>query len=240
MGNPGGGLENATAQVLPPASESSRPRWHIAPSPAVCFLVDSMIVIYRRAEEQLALEQPLPSDVSAQLFEMFDHIKWLSKQSEAGAALVACGNVDSALRHALLSHMRRLTAKEEKNLFRGYGPLSTLSAKIDLAYAFSLVDRGMCRDLHIVREIRNVFAHAETPMHFGSNSVVELCEKFEGAKGLVPEQLRNRYIGTCEEILTHLQTIAHRGYMAQELEAEPVTTASGDTDRKIDWPRVKK
>ena len=45
-------------------------------------------------------------------------------------------------------------------LFDGTGALATFSAKIDIAYAFGLIGTQERADLHIIRKIRNDFAHA--------------------------------------------------------------------------------
>jgi DNA-binding MltR family transcriptional regulator len=39
------------------------------------------------------------------------------------------------------------------------GPLSTFSARINLAHALRIIDDAEYRDLHIIRRIRNDFAH---------------------------------------------------------------------------------
>lgn len=46
------------------------------------------------------------------------------------------------------------------------GPLGTLSRKIDLGFALGLYDLGLRQNLHIVRKIRNVFAHARKLLDF--------------------------------------------------------------------------
>ena len=47
-----------------------------------------------------------------------------------------------------------------KSLFEGNGPFSTLSSKIDVAYALGLLSSEERRELHLLRKIRNEFAHA--------------------------------------------------------------------------------
>jgi len=58
------------------------------------------------------------------------------------------------------------------------GPLGTFSAKIDLARALSLIDAQTRRDLRVIKDVRNVFAHAENPVRFISAEVVAKAQKF--------------------------------------------------------------
>lgn len=49
--------------------------------------------------------------------------------------------------------------KEDKELFSGYGPLSTLSSKIVLSYRLGLISNYEYKTIQIIRKIRNLFAH---------------------------------------------------------------------------------
>lgn len=46
-----------------------------------------------------------------------------------------------------------------KRLFRHNGPLSTFSARLDMAFALYLIGEKTRHDLDIIRDIRNDFAH---------------------------------------------------------------------------------
>jgi hypothetical protein len=54
--------------------------------------------------------------------------------------------------------MRPLDKKLAGRLFKGYGPLSSFSAKIDLAYALKVTTLEIHNELHKIRDIRNAFA----------------------------------------------------------------------------------
>ena len=82
-------------------------------------------------------------------------------RTHSWVALVATSVVDQQLEFALLTKMRKLNRKLEDELFTGYGPLSSLSAKIALAYALELIDSPARSRLDKLRKIRNEFAHSD-------------------------------------------------------------------------------
>jgi len=54
---------------------------------------------------------------------------------------------------------RSVTGKSADGLFKERGPLGTFAARIDAAHAFGLVTDSERRDLDLIRQIRNAFAH---------------------------------------------------------------------------------
>ena len=66
-------------------------------------------------------------------------------------------------------------------LFKNNGPLATLSAKIDLARLLGLISEMVRSDLHIIRDVRNEFAHEiahkteHTKLSFRSQHLHDKC-----------------------------------------------------------------
>ena len=83
-------------------------------------------------------------------------------------AIVGAAQLDYLLEQVLRHHM---IAKPEKSLFEAYGPLSSFSAKIDLARSLGILTKGEASDLHRVRKIRNVFAHSLQEVSFRDRSI---------------------------------------------------------------------
>jgi hypothetical protein len=71
--------------------------------------------------------------------------------------------VGATFLEALLEHILRAflvdDEKEVGKLFEPNQPLSTFSGKIALVYSLGLIYEPVYRDLHVVRKIRNEFAH---------------------------------------------------------------------------------
>ena len=71
--------------------------------------------------------------------------------------------------------MVSLSSKENEQIFRGLAPLSTFSAKINIAHAFHVFGKKTKRDLNIIKEIRNVFTHASRNIQFSTKELSDLC-----------------------------------------------------------------
>ena len=92
----------------------------------------------------------------------------LSKESDRGCGLVAAAFLENELsvllKLFLVEHIK-------KELFDFNGPLGTFSAKIDMSYAMGLISTPIRDALHLVRKVRNDFAHLQDPLDFTANEI---------------------------------------------------------------------
>ena len=98
------------------------------------------------------------------------------EESDRGCALMAAAYLDEALKQMLASYMvndKRLI----KDLFNGQGPLATFSSRINLAFALGKISNEAKFDLHIIRRIRNDFAHISEPIDFENESISNRCKE---------------------------------------------------------------
>jgi hypothetical protein len=116
--------------------------------------------------------------VTIQTIDLASVIGELRTKSQAGTVLVSAAVIESGLQELLLTKMRTLSTNKAKRIFNG--PLRSFAAKIDVAYAFELIDDELYDDLTIIRDIRNEFAHSVTETDFGNPEIVELVQKFKG------------------------------------------------------------
>jgi hypothetical protein len=106
----------------------------------------------------------------------------LRQRAQAITGLLLAGRLADFLRRLLTAAMVPISGSFSKSIFRGYGPLSTFSARIDLAYAFALIDEETHHDLHVIRDVRNNFAHppeGEDFPTFESEKVLQMCRRFK-------------------------------------------------------------
>jgi DNA-binding MltR family transcriptional regulator len=116
-------------------------------------------------------EIPTPEEITKILHMM-------SRRADTSYIIVSGTALEDLLEQAILGRMRDLSGIVYDRIFASRGPLNTFSAKIDLAFAFEIIDEGTTADFHALREIRNAFAHAKTELHFESKELRPLFQKF--------------------------------------------------------------
>lgn len=128
----------------------------------------------------------------------------LDGESDRAAAILAAANFEDKLCETIIEKFVKLNRENRKKLFKGYGPLSTFAAKIDIAFALGLYDQETQRGLHIIRKIRNIFAHASSPIEFDCDDIVKICEELKLETSLNSDNLRYRYVSFLKEVETKL------------------------------------
>jgi DNA-binding MltR family transcriptional regulator len=108
----------------------------------------------------------------------------LDKESDRGAVLVAGAMLDEALAGLLLTHLvANPTATDP--LFDGpNAPLQSFSSKIDAAYRMGLFSDRFCRDLHVIRRIRNDVAHRAAGCSFQDTSITDRVRALTASHGI--------------------------------------------------------
>jgi hypothetical protein len=94
-----------------------------------------------------------------------------------------------------------------KRPFDGQGPLSTFSAKIDVAHAFEIIGDDEVSDFHAIRNIRNAFAHTTVPLHFDSPEIASRFQALSGwANGRDIKKLFEERVAACVTALqSHIE-----------------------------------
>ena len=103
------------------------------------------------------------------------------KEFQAGSDRVAAIMGAALVESHLMGTIREALKEpfDDKALFHDQGaPFGTLKAKIVAGRALGLYDENIARDLDIIREIRNQFAHALMSFGFDHPMLVEYCKKF--------------------------------------------------------------
>jgi len=101
----------------------------------------------------------------------------LNKESDRGAALIACSYIDDLMQQLLYAYLIEGggSRKVVEALVAGFSaPLGTLSTRNAMAYALGLIAEKEFRDYEIMRRVRNKFAHA-VHVSFESQEVIDLC-----------------------------------------------------------------
>jgi DNA-binding MltR family transcriptional regulator len=103
-------------------------------------------------------------------------------ESDRSAVILAVAEIDQALRDLLDSFVLPPSAASKKYGFTLFGqdePAGTLSARIELAYRLGLIPAWCQRETHVLRRIRNEFAHKTFGYTFASSPASELLLTLE-------------------------------------------------------------
>jgi hypothetical protein len=116
-----------------------------------------------------SLRNQISDDDFANHFRQF--YEQLRIESDRGSAIVGAAFIEEAL-EKMLKALLTASAEKEDELFKSsYSPLGNFSAKIDVAYRTGLISPKVRKSLHIIRDLRNDFAHLSLQMNFETQSV---------------------------------------------------------------------
>jgi DNA-binding MltR family transcriptional regulator len=102
----------------------------------------------------------------------------LERLSHPGIAMNLSAQLESMVREIIQGNMPNLSERSKAKLFENYGPLSSFSAKIDIAYALGHISAPEHRLLHAIRQIRNKFGHTiDSALDFEHSDLDDLLAK---------------------------------------------------------------
>jgi hypothetical protein len=118
------------------------------------------------------------------------------KESDRAAVILAAAMLEHALEVLLKSRLVPSPTQGD-SLFEGaYAPLASFSAKIDVAFRIGLIAPAFARDLHLIRKIRNDFAHNVTGCTFDDAVVRGRVVELVRSQGIVDDnkEVRNKMV----------------------------------------------
>ncbi len=105
--------------------------------------------------------------LTAKFFEVW---KLLKSESLRGSVIVAAAIHDDILKQILISRLVPCE-KDDDRLLGPMAPIGSLAARIDLAYRSGCISSKHRDSLHILRNLRNKFAHLSMPISFKDQSI---------------------------------------------------------------------
>ena len=102
----------------------------------------------------------------------------LDSETDRGCALMAAAFIDEQLSLLLKSYFVD-DSSVVKVMFKSNGPFSSFESKIDVSYAMGLISFNTRHDIHLLRRIRNEFAHISTPMSFEDEKISSRCNELK-------------------------------------------------------------
>jgi hypothetical protein len=147
-------------------------------------------------------------------FDLGPEIAELRLRSQAGTVLVSAAALDGNLRNLLLMIMK-LSNNRAEQIFGSVGPLYHFSPKIDVAYAFKVIDEDLYNDLRIIKDIRNKFAHPEGLTDFQTRKIKDLVRKFKSWTSSSDEYAL--FIQRVQDCQSKLDALAERALVVHAL-----------------------
>ncbi|MBZ0261484.1 MAG: DUF4145 domain-containing protein [Hyphomicrobiales bacterium] len=179
-------------------------------------------------------KSPKLGDTTALLKNILGTLPELYLSAEIGRALSACAMMDNVLSWGIKQKMVSLSTEVEDRIFGGVGPLSNFSSKIDIAFSLSIIDAQMRNQLHIVRKIRNEFAHATKQVNFQTDKILELCKKLALSSEISDPE--NAFVTTITRTMKHItqsMTSTQQTLLGiSPLESLRLKTSPGQTDKE--------
>ena len=111
--------------------------------------------------------------------------KEFERESDRACVILSVAMLDRALETILKAKLAPTSSSEDELLEGAYVPISNFSARIDLAHRLGLISTSFCRDLHIIRRIRNDFAHNVRGCSFKDPSVDARVLELSRSSGMI-------------------------------------------------------
>jgi hypothetical protein len=100
----------------------------------------------------------------------FDHFKALNSElstdGDRACAIVCASILDNHLEELLKCRLTPNSSSKDTLFDDSNAPLGTFSVRIDLSCRLGLISPRLARDLHLIRKVRNDFAHSYIPLKF--------------------------------------------------------------------------
>jgi DNA-binding MltR family transcriptional regulator len=108
-----------------------------------------------------------------------------AKESDRAAVILAASVADELLRGLLMARLVAVTSSNDELFDGANAPLGTLSARIEMAYRLGLISVKFARDLHLVRKIRNDFAHNIHGCSFDDVRIKSRVRELSNSHGII-------------------------------------------------------
>jgi hypothetical protein len=159
----------------------------------------------------------------------------LTGESDRARVIIVAAHLD-ALLEDMLRHALVQCPTSHDSIFDGpNAPLANFSNRIDFSYRLGLISEFASKSLHIVRKIRNAFAHSISGCSFNEASVKarvqelyklhRIDEKYDLFKEEFDETVKSRFIMSGILLIGIIQEIHHK--------------IGANTPRSPEWPYLQ-
>ena len=118
----------------------------------------------------------------------------LGQESDRAVATLAVALLDELLSRLLCGYLIQ-DEQVVNSLIEGNGSLATFAAKIDMCYVLGLINKAERHDLHLIRKIRNEFAHNLWTASFKTAPIEMRCKELAILNRTNIDDPRTLYVG---------------------------------------------
>ena len=118
----------------------------------------------RSALRELSRRFPAPREIK----KIMDSLR---NKDDLHAAIIAVSIVEASLEQLIVTRLKKSDKDLLDRLFQNRGPLSDFNSKILIAEAFGILTGPLAEELHVMRAVRNAFAHAKMHLSFADQPV---------------------------------------------------------------------
>ncbi|WP_243302298.1 MltR family transcriptional regulator [Geothrix oryzisoli] len=141
--------------------------------------------------------------------------KEFENESDRAAVILAASIADELLRSTLSARLVAVAGATD-DLFDGANaPIGTFSARIELAFRIGLISSKFARDMHLIRRIRNEFAHNIQGCSFEDARVKSRVEELSNSHTMLMDakgnkkkvSTRNQFLEAVSWMIWHLKEL---------------------------------
>ncbi len=92
-------------------------------------------------------------------------------ETDRAAVILGAAKIDDILSRILVARLVCAVDEKSDELLSANAPLGTMSARIDMVFRLGLISKDLRRFLHLIRKVRNTFAHDLEGCSFETPSV---------------------------------------------------------------------
>lgn len=158
-------------------------------------------------------------------------------ESDRACVILAASLLDTALISLLQARLCPNPGNSDPLFDGANAPLSTFSARIDMCFRLGILSSRFCRDLHLIRKIRNDFAHNVAGCAFTESAIRDRIQALAHSSRFsqTDESWRNMFPDTPKG-----QFLFCVSWMQWELhdrreKAEPITLAQEEFGYSLEW-----
>lgn len=142
------------------------------------------------------------------------YMEMMSSESDRGAVLVCSAILDDTLGEMIKAKLVPSPKNKDELISDGFAPLGSFSSKIEMGYRLGLIPESYRKSLHLLRKIRNDFAHASVKNGFNNQAtqqkIMDMVENNRNVIDAIVKALASKTNNTLFELNDLIKVTSYR------------------------------